>query len=58
LGCDFWKNCCDLWAVEKLLSYVGRGKTAVKKLLWENRLVRTAVSCGKLYAAGEIPVIP
>jgi hypothetical protein len=35
---------------------VGCGKAAVGKV--EDRLVRAAVSCGKLCAVGEIPVIP
>jgi hypothetical protein len=35
---------------------VGCGKAAVGKA--EDRLVRAAVSCGKLCAVGEIPVIP
>jgi hypothetical protein len=35
---------------------VGCGKAVVGKA--EDRLVRAAVSCGKLYAVGEIPVIP
>jgi hypothetical protein len=34
---------------------VGRGKAAIGKV--EYRLVRAAVSCGKLYAVGEIRVI-
>jgi hypothetical protein len=35
---------------------VGCGKTVVGKA--EDRLVRAAVSCGKLYVVCEIPVIP
>jgi hypothetical protein len=42
-----------LWLLEKLLRVVGCGKAVV-----EDRLVRVAVSCEKLYAVGEIPVIP
>jgi hypothetical protein len=37
-----WKSCCEKSAVEKA----------------EDRLVRSAVSCKKLYAVGEISVIP
>jgi hypothetical protein len=41
VSCGLWKNC--------------REKAAVRKI--ENRLVRAAVSCGKLCAMSEIPVI-
>jgi hypothetical protein len=42
VSCGLWKSCYK--------------KTAVGKA--EDRLVRATVSCGKLYAVGEIPVIP
>jgi hypothetical protein len=42
VSCGLWKSCCEKAAAGKA----------------EDRLVRTPVSCGKLYAVGEIPVIP
>jgi hypothetical protein len=42
VSCGLWKNCCENAAVGKA----------------EDRLVRAAVSCGKLCAMGEIPIIP
>jgi hypothetical protein len=42
VSCGLWKSRCEKAAVEKA----------------EDRLVRAAVSCGKLYAFGEILVIP
>jgi hypothetical protein len=41
LSCGLWKNCCEKAVVGKA----------------EDRLVRAAVSCGKLCAVGKIPVI-
>jgi hypothetical protein len=41
VSCGIWKNCC--------------GKAVVGKA--EDRLVRRAVSCGKLYAVDKIHVI-
>jgi hypothetical protein len=37
VNCGLWKNCCEKAVVEKA----------------EDRLVRTVVSCGKLYAVGK-----
>jgi hypothetical protein len=48
LGCGFGKNCCELWAVKKL-------RWMYEKV--QNRLIRAAVSSGKLCAIGEMPVI-
>jgi hypothetical protein len=42
MSCGLWKSCCK--------------KTVMGKA--EDHLFRAAVSCGKLYAVGEIPVIP
>jgi hypothetical protein len=42
VNCGLWKTCCE--------------KSAMGKA--QDRLVRAAVSCGKLCAVGEIPVIP
>jgi hypothetical protein len=42
VSCVLWKSCCEKAAVEKA----------------EDRLVRAAVSCGKLCVVREIPVIP
>jgi hypothetical protein len=42
VSCGLWKSCCEKAAVGKV----------------EDRLVRVAVTCGKLCAVGEIPVIP
>jgi hypothetical protein len=42
VSCGLWKSCCEKAALEKA----------------EDRLVRAVMSCGKLYAVGEIPVIP
>jgi hypothetical protein len=42
VSCGLWKSCCE--------------KTVVGKA--EDHLLRAAVSCGKLCAVGEIPVIP
>jgi hypothetical protein len=42
VSCGLWKSCCEKAIVGKL----------------ENRLVRAAMSCRKLCAVGEIPVIP
>jgi hypothetical protein len=42
VSCGLWKSCCEKAAVEKV----------------EDRLVRAAVSCGKLCVVGEKPVIP
>jgi hypothetical protein len=41
VSCGLWKNCCEKAVVEKA----------------ENRLIRAVVSCGKLFAVGEIPII-
>jgi hypothetical protein len=45
-----------LWVLKKLLYALGCRKAAMEKV--EDRLVRPAVSRGKLYAVGEITVIP
>jgi hypothetical protein len=42
VSCGLWKSCCEKAAMGKA----------------EDCLVRAAVSCGKLCAMGEIPVIP